>query len=197
VASRLKDRFHRATIVFARGADGELKGSGRSIAGFHLRDALDLVSKREPGLIRRFGGHAYAAGLSIDETALERFAIAFERVARERLGPADLSRVVESDGSLAPGELSLGLAHRLREPVWGQGFPAPAFDDVFDVLSSRVVADAHTRLALGRGDERFGAVVFRSTCELPSRIHAVFRLEVDRYNDDETLQLVVQHWEPA
>ena len=197
VASRLKDRFHRATIVFARGTDGELKGSGRSIAGFHLRDALDLVSKREPGLIRRFGGHAFAAGLSIEETALERFARAFEDVARQALTPADLDRVVESDGALAPGELSSALARRLREPVWGQGFPAPTFDDVFDVLSCRVVADAHTKLVLGRGDERFSAIAFRTTCEFPPRIHAVFRVEVDRYNGEETLQLVVQHWEAA
>ena len=197
VASRLKDRFHRATIVFARGSTGELKGSGRSIDGFHLRDALDLVSKREPGLIRRFGGHAHAAGLSIDETALDRFSRAFEAVARQTLSAADLSRVVESDGALAPGELCADLAHRLREPVWGQGFPAPTFDDVFDVLSCRVVAEAHTRLVLARGDERFGAVAFRTTCEFPARIHAVFRVEIDRYNGEETLQLVLQHWQPA
>ena len=197
VASRLKDRFHRATIVFARAGEGELKGSGRSIDGFHLRDALDLVSKREPGLIRRFGGHAHAAGLSIEEAALERFARAFEDVARQTLTPADLDRIVESDGALAPGELSVDLAYRLREPVWGQGFPAPAFDDVFDVLSCRVVADAHTRLVLGRGDERFGAIAFRTTCEFPPRIHALFRVEVDRYNGFETLQLVLEHWEAA
>ena len=197
VASRLKDRFHRATIVFARGSMGELKGSGRSIDGFHLRDALDLVSKREPGLIRRFGGHAHAAGLSIDATALDRFSRAFEAVARQTLSAADLSRVVESDGALAPGELCADLAHRLREPVWGQGFPAPTFDDVFDVLSCRVVAEAHTRLVLARGDERFGAVAFRTTCEFPARIHAVFRVEIDRYNGEETLQLVLQHWQPA
>lgn len=197
VASRLKDRFHRAAIVFARGTDGELKGSGRSIAGFHLRDALDLVSKREPGLIRRFGGHAFAAGLSIEEAALPRFAAAFESVAREALSPADLHRVVESDGALAPGELSFELAQRLRDPVWGQGFPPPAFDDEFDVVSCQVVGDAHTRLVLGRGRERFGAILFRSTCELPAKIRAVFRAEADRFNGQETLQLVLLHWAPA
>ena len=197
VASRLKDRFHRATIVFARGGNGELKGSGRSITGFHLRDALDLVSKREPGLIRRFGGHAHAAGLTIEEEALDRFSRAFEHVARQLLTAADLARVVESDGALGPGELSPELAYRLREPVWGQGFPAPTFDDVFEVLSCRIVADAHTRLTLARGNERFGAVAFRTTCDFPPRIHAVFRLEIDRYNGEETLQLVLQHWQPA
>ncbi len=197
VASRLKDRFHRAAVVFARGSDGELKGSGRSISGFHLRDALDLVSKREPGLIHRFGGHAYAAGLTIDEVALPRFVEAFERVARETLSAADLKRIIESDGVLAPGELSIELAQRLREPVWGQGFPPPAFDDAFEVVSCRVVAGAHTRLVLGRGRERFGAILFRSTCELPARIRAVFRPEADRYNGQEALQLVVLHWAPA
>ena len=197
VASRLKDRFHRAAIVFARGGNGELRGSGRSIAGFHLRDALDLVSKREPDLIHRFGGHAFAAGLSIDEGALPRFADAFELVARQQLGPADLNQVVESDGALVQGELSLALAHRLREVVWGQGFPAPAFDDEFDVLACRIVGEAHTRLVLQRGRERFTAMLFRSVGELPARIRAVFRAEADRYNGEETLQLVIAHWEPA
>ncbi len=197
VASRLKDRFHRPALVFARGAAGELKGSGRSIAGFHLRDALDLVAKREPGLIARFGGHAFAAGLTLAEEALPRFAAAFEQVAREALGPADLARVIPSDGALAAGELTFDLAERLREPVWGQGFPAPAFDDEFEVVSSRIVADAHTRLMLARGAERFSAVLFRSTAVLPPRIRAVFRPEPDTYGGRASVQLVLLHWIPA
>ena len=195
VASRLKDRYHRATIVFARGAQGEIKGSGRSVPGFHLRDALDLVDKRDPGLIRRFGGHAFAAGLSIDEAALPRFAAAFEAVARGALSPADLERVIESDGELGAGELGLPLAHRLREPAWGQGFPSPAFDGDFDVVSCRTVAEAHTRLVLARGGERFGAILFRSTPAFPPRIRAVYRPEVNRYNGETVLQLVLLHWE--
>jgi single-stranded-DNA-specific exonuclease len=197
VASRLKDRFHRPAIVFARGGEGEIKGSGRSIAGLNLRDALDLVAKREPGLIAKFGGHAFAAGVSIAEPALPRFAQAFERVARESLQPSDLARVIESDGALAPGELSHAFAHGLRERVWGQGFPAPAFDDEFEVLSSRVVADAHTRLSLQRHGERFDAMLFRSTVALPRRIRAVFRPEVDRFNGLESLRLVLLHWAAA
>ena len=169
VASRLKDRFNRPAIVFARGSSGELKGSGRSIAGFHLRDALDVVSKREPGLIARFGGHAFAAGVSIREADLTRFAAAFESVARERLSAADLARVVETDGALASDELTFALAERLRDPVWGQGFPAPSFDDEFDVVATRIVGDTHTRLLLKRGDERIPAVLFRSTATLPPR----------------------------
>jgi single-stranded-DNA-specific exonuclease len=197
VASRLKDRFHRPAIVFARGASGELKGSGRSIAGLHLRDALDVVAKRHPGLIARYGGHAFAAGLSIAEPALPRFAEAFEAVARAALGPADLARVVESDGPLARGELSHALARQLRERVWGQGFPPPAFDDAFDVRATRIVGEAHTRLALARGDERFEAMLFRSTAALPGRIRAVYRPEVDRYNGLESLSLVITHWQDA
>jgi single-stranded-DNA-specific exonuclease len=197
VASRLKDRFHRPAIVFARGAPGELKGSGRSIAGFHLRDALDLCAKRAPGLIARFGGHAFAAGLSIAEAALPHFADVFEQVARDLLLPADLARIVESDGSLRPGELTFGLAQRLREPVWGQGFPAPAFDDEFDVDSARVVGDAHTKLVLQRSGERFEAMLFRSTPPMPPRIRAVFRPELEHYQGLAAIRLLLLHWEPV
>jgi single-stranded-DNA-specific exonuclease len=197
VASRLKDRFHRPAIVFAPGNAGELRGSGRSIAGFHLRDALDLVSKREHGLIRRFGGHAFAAGLTIAETGLARFAAAFERVAGEWLTPVDLERVVETDGTLGERELSLDLARRVAATAWGQGFPAPTFDDLFDVVDSRVVGGAHTRATLARGSERFNAIAFRHTDALPKRLRAVFRPEVDTWGGSETLQLVLAHWEPA
>lgn len=197
VASRIKDREHRPTLVFAGAGDGWLRGSGRSIAGFHLRDALDLVAKREPGLIERFGGHAMAAGLTLRADALPRFAAAFEQVAREWLRPADLARVIETDGPLAPGELSLALAERLREPVWGQGFPAPAFDDTFAVEAARVVGGAHTRMTLARAGERFEAVQFRSTAPLPARLRAVFRPEVDDWRGGRALQLVVSYWTDA
>ncbi|GIK84691.1 MAG: single-stranded-DNA-specific exonuclease [Betaproteobacteria bacterium] len=197
VASRLKDREHRPAVVFAPGPDGTLRGSGRSIPGFHLRDALDLVAKREPGLIERFGGHAAAAGLTLPEAGFGRFAAAFERVAREWLGPADLARIVESDGALAPGELDLALARRLREPVWGHGFPPPAFDDEFEVLATRIVAGAHTRATVARAGERFEAMLFRSTVPLPARIRAVFRPEVDTFRGTDALRLVLLHWQPA
>ncbi len=145
VASRLKDRYHRPAVVFARGAAGELKGSGRSIAGFHLRDALDLVTKRVPGVIRKFGGHAYAAGLTIAEADLRRFAEAFEAVAGDQLSDAQLHRTLESDGSLTPDELTFELAEALSHEVWGQGFPAPVFDDVFDVAEQRTVGGKHAK----------------------------------------------------
>jgi single-stranded-DNA-specific exonuclease len=197
VASRLKDRFHRPAIVFARGGEGELKGSGRSIAGLNLRDALDLVAKRHPGLVLRFGGHAFAAGVSIAERGLDRFAEAFEAVARETLAESDLARVIESDGSLGRGELSYALAREIERGVWGQGFAPPAFDDAFEVRDARVIGDAHTRLALAREGERFDAVLFRSIEPLPPRIRAVFRPSVDRYQGLESLSLVVTHWVPG
>jgi single-stranded-DNA-specific exonuclease len=197
VASRLKERFHRPAIVFARTGENALKGSGRSVPGLHLRDALDLVAKREPELIERFGGHAFAAGLSIRESALPRFAEAFERVARETLTAAALSRAVESDGPLQPGALSIELARRLRFSVWGQGFPAPAFDDTFTIVDQRVVGDAHVKLALDRAGERFDAMLFRHAEALPARIRAAFRPDVNRYQGLESLQLVIEHWWPA
>ena len=201
VASRLKDRFHRPTIVFARGATGELKGSGRSIGGFHLRDALDVVAKRAPRLIARFGGHAHAAGLSIAEADFPRFAAAFEDVARELLTPAALARVCESDGELGDGELTLALAESLRGIPWGQGFPAPAFDARFDVADQRIVGRKHTRLALvpcaSRSRQPLAAMLFNHAEPLPPAIHAVFRPDVNEWNGSASLQLVIEHWQPA
>lgn len=197
VASRLKDRFHRPAFVFARANDGELRGSGRSIAGFHLRDALDLVSKRAPGIIIRFGGHAYAAGLSLAADALPAFRDAFEAVARESLTAAQLARTVASDGALAAGELQLALARDLRERVWGQGMPAPTFDDVFDVRATRVVGGAHTKLVLERGGERFNAILFRHAGPLPDRLRAAYRPEVNAWQGVEALELTIEHWWPA
>jgi single-stranded-DNA-specific exonuclease len=196
VASRLKDRFHRPAVVFARGQDGELKGSGRSIAGFHLRDALDVVAKRAPGLVPRFGGHAFAAGLSLAESDLPRFAALFEDVAREQLSPADLRRTLESDGALAPEELTLDLAGALRDDVWGQGFPAPLFDDVFEVTEQRVVGERHRKLQLTRGGARFDAIVFNQVEPLPVSIRAAYRPDVNEWNGRAALQLVVEWWRP-
>ena len=195
VAGRLKDRFHRPVVVFARGADGELKGSGRSIAGFHLRDALDLVAKRIPGALAKFGGHAYAAGVTLAESELPRFVDAFEAIAREHLTPSQLERVLESDGPLEPGEVSLELAAALGAEVWGQGFPPPVFDDAFSVLDQRVVGGTHSRLTLGRGTERFDAILFRHADPLPMSIRAAYRPEVSEWKGALSLQLVIEHWQ--
>lgn len=197
IASRLKDRLHRPAIVFARGSDGELKGSGRSIAGFHLRDALDLVAKRAPDTISRFGGHAFAAGLTIAEDALPRFVATFEEVAREQLTPAQLRRICDSDGVLAAGDLTLDLASTLYQCVWGQGMPPPTFDDVFDVEDTRVVGGKHTRMTLRRGEERFDAILFRSADPLPPRIRAAFHPAINEWQGGLSLELIVDYWLPG
>jgi single-stranded-DNA-specific exonuclease len=197
VAARLKDRFHRPAFVFARADTGELRGSGRSIAGFHLRDALDAVTKRTPDAIVKFGGHAFAAGLTLREDALPAFRQTFEAVAREQLTPALLARTLESDGSLGRGELDIHLARLLRENVWGQGLPPPTFDDVFDVVGTRVVGGQHTKLTLDRGGERFEAILFRHTDPLPARLLAAFRVEVNEWQGTEGLELTIEHWWPA
>jgi single-stranded-DNA-specific exonuclease len=196
VASRLKDRYHRPVIVFAQAGNGELRGSGRAIAGFHLRDALDLVAKRAPGMIIRFGGHAFAAGLSLPEAELARFSEEFERVAREWLTAAQLERRIETDGALSVDELTLDLASDFSTNVWGQGFPRPTFDNEFKVAAQRPVGGKHMSLALTLGDKDFEAILFNRTDALPRRIRAAYWPDVHRYQGLVSLQLVVEHWEP-
>lgn len=202
LASRLREKFHRPTFCFAPGGHGELKGSGRSIAGLHLRDALDRVDRRCPGLLLRFGGHAAAAGASLRPEAIDTFRTAFEAVAAELLTPADLEEVIETDGPLAPAEFDLGLAEALRDEVWGQGFPPPAFSGEFQVCSQRVVGGHHLKLELRPADAAprtppLPGILFRRAEPLPDRIQAVYRLDVNEWNGTRSLQLVVSHWEPA
>ncbi|HEY0666247.1 MAG TPA: single-stranded-DNA-specific exonuclease RecJ [Gallionella sp.] len=197
LASRLKDRFHRPTIAFARAGNGEIKGSGRSIAGLHLRDALDLVSKRHPALIRKFGGHAAAAGLSIAEADLACFVAAFEQVASELLDSGDLTHRIETDGSLEGGAMNLELAQTLEQQVWGQGFPAPQFNDDFVVQHQRVVGEKHLKLRLNRDGEDVDAILFGHSESLPDRVHAVYSVSVNEYNGNQGLQLIIRQWQQA
>ncbi|MCW5625101.1 MAG: single-stranded-DNA-specific exonuclease RecJ [Burkholderiales bacterium] len=200
VASRLRERFHRPAICFARGPDGGLKGSGRSIRGLHLRDALDRVDRAHPGLIERFGGHAAAAGLSLAADRLPAFETAFEQTVRALLTPADLEDVLETDGGLTGDECALDTAEALAGQVWGQGFPPPVFDDVFGVVEQRVVGGEHLRLRLQRLDARgqtLPAILFGQSAPLPDRIQAAYRLEVNEWNGHCSAQLVVQHWLPG
>jgi single-stranded-DNA-specific exonuclease len=196
LASRLKDRFHRPVIAFANGSAGELKGSGRSIRGLHLRDALDLVAKRHPGLVLRFGGHAAAAGLAIPAERFVDFTAAFEETVRGLLTPADLEHVVETDGSLATEDATLDLAYRLEEETWGQGFPSPAFADAFAVVDQRIVGGRHLKLRLARGNRRFDSIVFGRTDPLPEEIQAVYRLAVNEFNGTRALEVRLDHWAP-
>jgi single-stranded-DNA-specific exonuclease len=197
LASRLKERYHRPVIAFALAADGTLKGSGRSIPGLHLRDALDRVSKRHPDLLLRFGGHAMAAGLAIPAGDLGRFAAAFEEVVRGLLTPADLECVLETDGALAVQDIDLRLAEMLERQVWGQGFAAPEFDDDFSVVEQRIVGERHLKLRLEKAGQRFDAMLFNSIAVLPSLVRAVYRLQVNEFNGSRNVQLVLRHWEPC
>jgi len=197
VASRLKDRFHRPTIVFGRAGDGSLRGSGRAISGFHLRDALDLVAKRAPGVIDRFGGHAFAAGLSLAEEAFPRFCAEFEHVAREWLSPTALLRTLETDGELDGAELTLGLARDIGAQVWGQGFPAPLFDGEFAVLEQSIIGGKHARLAIAGSGPRLAAIVFNEIGPLPPRIRATYRPEVNHFQGLDSLQIVIESWGPV
>lgn len=194
VASRLKDKHHRPTIVLAEGLAGEIKGSGRSIPGLHLRDALDLVAKREPALIAKFGGHAMAAGLTLaDPAGIERFRAVFETVCRELLSEAELTRTVETDGELSRDALCLELAERLDRRVWGQGFPAPRFIGRFRVRSQRVVGEKHLKLQLeGQGGQLFEAMRFQHADPLPDEIEAVYQLSVNEWQGRRSLQLLVE-----
>lgn len=196
LASRLKERHHRPAIVFADGGDGLLKGSGRAIAGLHLRDALDRVDKRHPGLIVRFGGHAAAAGLTLAADRLAEFATAFEAACREQLDPAALERVIETDGELAPAEFTLANALALRDAVWGQGFPAPAFHGRFRVDGQRLVGDKHLKLRLSGQGLAAEAMLFNHDEPLPDRIEAVYRLDVNEWNGNRNLQWTLEHWCP-
>ena len=193
LASRLKERWHRPVIAFARGSGGEIKGSGRSISTLHLRDALDLVSKREPGLLLRFGGHAAAAGLTLRAADFERFRAAFEAVAQALLTPADLERSIETDGALPAGSLTLETARLLEQQVWGQGFPAPTFDDEFVVAQQRIVGERHLKLRLVKDGSEYEAMLFSNITPLPGRMRAVYRLAVNEYNGAQKLQLTIEH----
>jgi single-stranded-DNA-specific exonuclease len=197
LASRLKEKFHRPVIAFAEGQEGELKGSGRSIPGLHLRDALDLVSKRDPALIKKFGGHAMAAGLTIDSAHLPRFRDCFEAVCSELLTPALLTRIIETDGALDAADASLELAQLMRTEVWGQAFPDPCFQGVFKVAQQRVVGEKHLKLRLAQDGRSFEAMLFFHADPLPDRVLAVYRLDVNEYNGNTSLQLLLSHWEPA
>ena len=195
VASRLKDRFHRPTIAFAVNADGTLRGSGRSIQGLHLRDALDLVSKREPGLIAKFGGHAMAAGLTLARVDLPRFEASFEKAVRAMLDPLLLTRTIETDGSLDEAEATVANVLALEAQVWGQGFAPPLFSDAFDVESQRIVKEKHLKLTLRKGRRVFDAIWFNNVAVLPDRAHVVYRIASNSYNGSTTLQFIVEQAE--
>ena len=193
LASRLKEKYHRPTIVFADAGDGIVKGSGRSISSLHLRDALDLITKRHPDLIIKFGGHAMAAGLSIKQANFSAFQNAFETVARDLLNEADLQALMETDGSLDAKDMTLQTALILASQVWGQGFPQPVFCDDFKVISQRIVGQKHLKLILEKEEKRIDAIYFNCQDSLNPEIRAAYALESNEYNNLQTVQLVIKY----
>ncbi len=195
LASRIKEKFHRPVIAFAAAGDGLVKGSGRSIPGLHLRDALDIISKREPDLIVQFGGHAMAAGLTLAEKNVARFTGIFEQVMHELLTPADLDRLIETDGELLAENINLRLAQMLEQGIWGQGFAAPLFQGRFGVMTQRIVGEKHLKLKLESAGHSFDAIQFFNTETMPAMVEAVYQLEVNEFNGQRTPQLMLRHWQ--
>ncbi len=196
VASRLKDKLHRPTFVFAAsgaaGREHELKGSGRSIAGFHLRDALDLVAKRHPGVLLRFGGHAMAAGCTIEEEHLETFEAALQQVAHEWLDAATLQRRMEADGPLETKYRRPDLVDTLHQEVWGQGFAPPVFCEEVQVISQRLVGEKHLALKLKHQGEPVDGIWFGHTEPLPERVKIAFRLDADEWQGQRRVRFLVE-----
>jgi len=196
VASRLKDKLHRPSFVFAAsqapGKEHELKGSGRSIPGFHLRDALDLVAKRYPGVLLRFGGHAMAAGCTIHEDGLDAFEQGLTEVAEEWLDAATLTRRLETDGPLDPQYLRVDVVDTLHKEVWGQGFGPPTFSEEVEVVSQRLVGEKHLQLKLKHHGQPVDGIWFGHTDQLPPRITLAFRLDADEWNGVRRVRFLVE-----
>ena len=203
LASRIKDRLHRPVIAFAQGGAGELKGSARSVAGVHIRDVLDAVAARHPGLVSKFGGHAMAAGLTLTQENLAAFSAAFDAEVRRHLAPDDLRGVILSDGELAPDELNLDLADLLRSAgPWGQAFPEPLFDGRFEIVQRRIVGERHLKLVVKAPghNQIFDAIAFNTVDdEWPSdAAHAqlAYKLDVNEFRGQRSVQLLVEHVAP-
>ncbi len=198
LASRIKDRVHRPVIAFAKSNDDEIKGSARSVPGLHIRDALDAVAAHHPGLLNKFGGHAMAAGLSLPRAHFETFRVAFAEEVARHLNADDLTGKVLTDGELLAADMTMELAQSLRAGgPWGQGFPEPLFDGQFEVLGSRVVGEMHLRLTLRQPQGRsIEAIAFNRAALQPSagsRVEAAYRLDINSYQGNQTLQLVIEY----
>jgi single-stranded-DNA-specific exonuclease len=196
VASRIKDKLHRPTFVFAAsaapGREHELKGSGRSIPGFHLRDALDLVAKRYPGVLLRFGGHAMAAGCTIAEENFDAFEQGLNEVAQEWLDAATLTRRLDTDGPLKPEYRRIELVDVLHKEVWGQGFAPPTFSEELEVVSQRLVGEKHLALKLKHQGQPVDGIWFGHTEPLPARVKLAFRLDADAWNGIRRVRFLVE-----
>ena len=192
VASRLKEKYYRPTIIFAQDGNGNLKGSGRSIASFHLRDALDLVSKKNPELILTFGGHAMAAGLSIKIESFKIFCSEFEIIAKELLSPDELNLIIEFDKSIPKKYLNYETIRTINSQVWGQGFPVPVFFGIFDVVRQEIVAAKHNKCVLKNEDDNYDAIFFNFSGELADRIEVVYSIELNEFKQKSNIQFIIK-----
>lgn len=204
LAGRIKERFHRPVIAFAPAGEGQLKGSARSIQGLHIRDLLERIATEAPGLIDKFGGHAMAAGLSLAADAFPRFRDAFAAAVAEELGDAVGSAELLTDGELAPEEHDLGVAEALRDAgPWGQGFPEPLFDGLFEIVQSRIVGGRHVKLTVSTPGERrwLDAIAFNGVeygwHELRRPVRLAYRLDVNEFRGRRSVQLLVEYMEPV
>lgn len=202
LASRIKDKFNRPVIVFAPGQENELKGSARSISGLHMRDALALIDVKYPGMLVKFGGHAMAAGLTIERQSLAHFTKVFDEVVSAQISEAQLQHCLLSDGELTAEDFTLDTACLIRDAgPWGQAFPEPLFDDTFRIVEQRIVGDKHLKLRLSKYDKVIDAVAFfvdtktwpNHRCET---VRAAYRLEVNEYKGRRNMQLIVEYLEP-
>lgn len=194
LASRIKERYHRPVIAFAEAGDGLIKGSGRSIAGLHMRDALDLLSKRQPQLLVKFGGHAMAAGLTIRAQDFEFFRHDFEQVVRSLISEAELESVLEVDGGLSPLDMNFQTAQLLENQVWGQGFAPPLFYDAFEVVNQRLLGEKHLKLILKPGSgPAVEAIYFNQTAFLNTQIEAAYQLQTNCFNGAQKVQLNLRY----
>ena len=193
VASRIKDQLHRPVIAFAQTSDSEMKGSARSIHGLHIRDALAAIDAQHPGLIKKFGGHAMAAGLTIESIQFETFARLFDDQARLSLSKEDLEQVLVSDGELKV-DVTLGLVREILQLIpWGQGFPEPLFDDEFEILDQRIVGQRHLKMKLLRGDQTFDAIAFNQDRLVEGRNKRMaYRLDINHFRGRDSVQLIVE-----
>lgn len=193
LASRIKELHHRPVIAFASGGDGLLKGSGRSISNLHLRDALDLLSKHNPDLILKFGGHAMAAGLTIKQADFELFNHSFEAVVKSLITEADLESVLEVDGNLGKNEMTFATAQALENQVWGQGFAPPLFYDEFEVLNQRLLGEKHLKLSLKKDAAIIDAIYFNHPEFLQETIQVAYQLQTNNYNGSQKVQLNLRY----
>ena len=192
LAARIKEKYYRPTIIFAKGGTGLLKGSGRSISSYHLRDALDLISKRNPNLIYTFGGHAMAIGLTIKSENFKIFSEEFESVSRELIQKEDLNLIIEVDKEIPSNYFNYETAKVINSQIWGQGFPAPIFFGTFDVLDQKVIAEKHTKCIL-YNKNKYNAIFFNSIQTLPDRMSISYSVDANEFNNKKSLQIIIKN----